>query len=168
MDLGWYDVNDDVLYFIELKDWQDASLSEDNDSNFDKKQLIKLREQIRNHKIRVLVEKSLGVAAMISSMLLDRSIGQRLLRDLHTQAIGLGKKEAGQLKRCISSNTRWAFYHIANWKDSNTTYLNNLNDRYRNQFKGYADLFQVRPYHLITKTQAMRLSDNGTLPFGIS
>ena len=153
MDFGWYHEADDVLYLVELKDWKDARLLEDRDPNYTKEQLEALRTRIRNSKIKDLIGKSLGTAAMLSSILLDRSTGKRLLRDLKQDCTVLDK---------LSTSTKLKFYSIANWQETDTTYIQNLADTYQSRFKSYADLFQVKPYQLITKQQAQRI-----LPFTI-
>lgn len=72
MDACWYDIANDILYLIELKDWKDGKLVEENDPNFSVQQIQEMKRGISQYHIHNLVKKSIDSVSMIMSVLLGK------------------------------------------------------------------------------------------------
>ncbi|TAD99975.1 MAG: hypothetical protein EAZ97_07285 [Bacteroidetes bacterium] len=141
MDCCWYDQNNDILYLIELKGWNSDKLNEEIDPNFDKQEIDKIKAGRKKGHIDSLVKKSVDSLFMFISIL-------------------LGKPYAKQIQACspftISNNTTIKLFTIMDWKETDTTYVSVINDSYRDKFKSYAKLLNIKTYLVMTKTQAQK------------
>lgn len=143
MDACWYDVANDILYLIELKDWKDGKLMEENNPNFSTQQIQEIKEikrGISQSHIHNLVKKSIDSVSMIMSVL-------------------LGKPYSANIQACasftISNSTKIKLLSIVNWTNTDTTYIANVNTAYKSKFKPYAKLYDIQTFIVMTKTQAI-------------
>jgi hypothetical protein len=49
MDICWYNQSNDVLYIIELKNWRDGKLEEENDPNYSPEKIKEIKSSILQH-----------------------------------------------------------------------------------------------------------------------
>jgi hypothetical protein len=71
MDACWYDETKDELYLIELKDWKNNNLEEENDSRFSEEEVAKIKQRISKFRIGTLFKKSVDSLCMILSVMLE-------------------------------------------------------------------------------------------------
>jgi len=139
MDFCWYNQNDNKLFLIELKNWGNDSIDEEQDINIEQEKINEIKEGIYKYRIRNLLEKSLDTLCIFSSILLGRPLGNRI-------------------NNCapfnINTDTEIILLSIINWSSSDDSYISNINTAYRSKFNSYAKLFGVKSYYVLTKTLA--------------
>jgi hypothetical protein len=142
MDACWYDKKNDTLYLIELKNWGNNNLIEENEPNFSKDQIENKKQGIYEYRVRNLIEKSIDSTCMFLSIL-------------------LGKKQGYKIQLCapfrISNATKIILLTIVNWTDKDSTYIANINSAYKSKFNPYAKLFDIKTFLVITKNKATEL-----------
>lgn len=142
MDACWYDQANDILYIIELKNWENNSLAEERDPNYTPEQIQRMKEGISNYRIRNLLKKSIDTTCMFMSIL-------------------LGKVNGIKIQQClpftISNNTTIKLISIINWTDTDSTYISNINTQYKSKFNSYAKLFDIKTFLVLTKDKASEL-----------
>lgn len=142
MDACWYDQASDILYIIELKNWENNNLAEESDSNYTPEQIQGMKEGISNYRIRNLLKKSVDTTCMFMSIL-------------------LGKANGNEIQKCspfaISNNTTIKLLSIINWTDTDSTYISTINTQYKSKFNSYAKLFDIRTFIVLTKDKASEL-----------
>lgn len=127
MDACWYDVKNDILYLIELKDWRIANLS--NDAYSDKR-------------IWDLVKKSVDSVCMFIAILLNKPYSARI-------------QDCIPFK--ITNNTKIKLLTIINCNSEHISYIATVNSEYKTRFKSYAKLFNVSTFVVLTKSRAIQL-----------
>jgi hypothetical protein len=142
MDACWYDQKKDILYLIELKNWEKNNLVEETDPNFTHEQIQDMKEGISNYRIRNLVKKSIDTCCIFMSIL-------------------LGKTNGNKIQQCspfmISNNTTIKLLSIINWTDIDSTYISTINTQYKSKFNSYAKLFDIKTFLVLTKDKASEL-----------
>lgn len=78
MDVCWYEQTTDTLYIIELKDWHDGKLIEENDPTISSQKIIEMKESISKSNINILVKKSIDSVSMFISILLGKPFSQKI------------------------------------------------------------------------------------------
>jgi hypothetical protein len=141
-DVCWYDQANDILYIIELKDWANGIvLNEEENSNYTKEDIEKIKKGITKHHIHELFKKSLDSVSMFISILLNTPYSTKI-------------------QRCspftITNTTKIKLLSIINWTNADTTYISNIHSAYKSYFKPYATLFGIRTYVVMTKDQAQK------------
>ena len=108
MDACWYDQAKDILYIIELKDWHDGKLKEENDPNVSQEVIAENKKGISKYRINVLLKKSIDSLSMFLSILLD-------------------KQYASKIQSCmpfsITNVTKIKLLSIINWTNPDPTYI---------------------------------------------
>jgi hypothetical protein len=140
MDACWYDQANDILYIIELKDWQDGKLIEENDPNVSQEKITQTRKDISQHNINVLLKKSVDSLSMFLSVLLAKSYASKI------QAC---------MPFSITNSTAIKLLSIINWANPDPSYIAFINTEYKAKFKPYSTLFDIKAYLVLTKNQAM-------------
>lgn len=139
MDVCWYEQATDTLYVIELKDWHDGKLIEENDPNISSQKILEIKESISKSNINILVKKSVDSVSMFISILLGTTFSQKI-------------------QFCapftITNNTNIKLLSIINWTNPDVTYISTVNTAYRSKFSPYAKLFNIKAYIVMTKDQA--------------
>jgi hypothetical protein len=142
MDACWYDQANNILYIIELKNWENNSLAEESDPNYTSEQIQKMKEGISNYRIRNLLKKSVDTTCMFMSIL-------------------LGKVPGNKIQLCspfkISNNTTIKLLSIINWTDIDSSYINYINTEYKSKFHPYAKLFDIKTFLVLPKDKASEL-----------
>lgn len=142
MDLCWYHQTEDTLYLIELKNWGDNTLIEENDPSITKEEIIKNKKGISDARINNLFKKSIDSLSMFMCLLLK-------------------KPYANNIQNCIpfeiSPETKIKFLSIINWTSTDITYISNINTEYKSRFKPYARLYNINTYMVLTKEQASKI-----------
>ncbi len=142
MDVCWYDQTNDILYIIELKNWGNNTLVEENDPNFTTDEIQKMKTGISNYRIENLLKKSVDTTCMFMSIL-------------------LGKKNSIKIQQCsqfkISNNTTIKLLSIINWIDIDSTYISHINTQYKSKFNSYAKLFDIKSFLVLPKYKASQL-----------
>jgi len=113
MDACWYDEENKMFYLIELKDFTEANLFE---------------EQSRYGRTFNLLKKSIDSLVMMLSMFLATSKGNELKSEISFD---------------IPKETKLYFISILHIKETQRDYLNFIRDKYRNEFIAYAKLFSL-------------------------
>ena len=139
MDACWYDKAMDILYIIELKDWKDGKLIEENDPNFSNQKIKEMKEGISKSNINILVKKSIDSVSMFMSILLE-------------------KPYSSAIQACspftITKTTKIKLFSIINWTNPDVTYISAVNTEYKSRFKPYAKLYDIQTFMVITKDKA--------------
>lgn len=142
MDACWYDQSADILYLIELKNWEHNGLNEESDSSYTSDKIQQMKEGISDHRIRNLLKKSIDTTCMFMSIL-------------------LGKVNGNKIQLCspftISKNTTIKLISIINWTETDSTYITTINTQYKSKFNSYAKLFDIKTFMVITKSKASEL-----------
>ena len=142
MDVCWYEQATDTLFIIELKNWENNILIEENDPTFSIEEIEKKKRSISNYRIEELWKKSVDSVCMFMSIL-------------------LGKPYSVQIQACapfhITQKTKIRLLSIINWTSSDPTYIAAINDKYKSKFKSYAKLYDITSYHVLTKAQASEI-----------
>lgn len=142
MDACWYDEASDILYIIELKNWENNSLTEESDPSYTPEQIQRMKEGISNYRIGNLLKKSVDTTCMFMSIL-------------------LGKVNGNKIQQCspfaITNNTTIKLLSIINWTDADSTYISNINTQYKSRFNSYAKLFDIKSFSVLTKDKASAL-----------
>lgn len=142
MDACWYDKANDILYIIELKNWENNSLFEESDPNYTQEQIILKKKGISNHRIGNLLKKSIDTTCVFMSIL-------------------LGKANGIKIQQCspftITNNTTIKLLSIINWTDTDSIYISHINTQYRSKFSSYAKLFDIKHFHVLTKEKASEI-----------
>ena len=144
MDFCWYDKGKDKLYLIELKDWGNASIDEENDPAVSAEAIDEIKQGITKYRIKNLLEKSLDTLCMFSSILLNRPTGRRI-------------NDCAPFD--ITLNTEIILLSVINWNVPDFSYVSDINSAYRSQLNSYAKLFGVEKYLVMTKQSATGLFD---------
>lgn len=144
MDVCWFDQTNDILYLIELKNWENNTLAEESDPTYTSEQIQVMKEGISNYRIRNLLKKSVDTTCMFMSIL-------------------LGSQYSNKIQRCspftISNNTTIKLLSIINWTDTDSTYISAINTQYKSKFNSYAKLFDIKTFIVLTKDKASELFD---------
>ena len=139
VDVCWYEQATDTLYLIELKNWGNFTLIEENDPNFSVQQIEAMKNRISTHRIEVLWKKTVDSACMFMSVLLN-------------------KPYSANIQACspftITNTTKIKCLSIINWTNPDVTYIATVNKKYKEMFKPYADLFDIKAFIVMTKKQA--------------
>ena len=142
MDVCWYEQVTDTLYLIELKDWKDGSLIEEQDPNISHQQIIQTKKNIATSNIHILVKKSIDSVCMFMSILLE-------------------KPHAAKIQACvpftITHNTKIKLLSIINWTNPDISPISAINTEYKSKFKPYKTLFNIQACLVLTKIQASNL-----------
>ena len=142
MDVCWFDKTENVLYLIELKNWDNNNLIEENDSFRSAEEIREIKKRISEYRIGNLLKKSVDSTCMFMSILLNTINGKKIL-------------ECSPFK--ISEKTDIRLLSIINWNDEDLTYISTINTAYRSKFNSYARLFNIKSFHVLTKTQAAKI-----------
>lgn len=139
MDVCWYEQATDTLYIIELKNWQNNTLEEENDSTYSAQKIQEMKTNISKHRINNLFKKSIDSVIMFMSIL-------------------LGKPAGIEIQNCspfvITNNTKIKLLSIINWTDPDVSYIATVNSEYKSRFMSYSKLFGVQTFLVLTKDQA--------------
>ncbi len=139
IDACWYDQANDTLYLIELKDWGNNNLQEENDPNFSQIKISEMKKGISDYRIYNLLKKSIDTTCMFMSIL-------------------LGKPYAADIQACspftITNNTKIKLLSIINWTDHDSSYISAMNTAYKSKFNSYAKLFDIKTFLVLTKEKA--------------
>ncbi len=142
MDACWFDLENNTLYIIELKNWENNTLAEENDPNYTSEEIQKMKTDISSYRILNLLKKSVDTTCMFMSIL-------------------LGKVNGNKIQQCIpftiSNDTRIKLLSIINWTDIDSTYISNINTQYKTKFNSYAKLFDIKTFLVLTKEKAAQL-----------
>lgn len=142
MDACWYDQSKDILYIIELKNWENNILTEESDPNYTSEEIQAMKSGISTYRIRNLLKKSVDTTCMFMSIL-------------------LGKVNGSKIQQCspftISNNTTIKLLSIINWTDIDSTYISNINTQYKSKFNAYAKLFDIKTFLVLPKDKASEL-----------
>ncbi|MBK7988580.1 MAG: hypothetical protein IPK11_17175 [Ignavibacteria bacterium] len=141
MDVCWYDQSNDILYIIELKNWENNSLLEEGNPNYAPEQIEKTKQRISDYRIGNLLKKSVDTTCMFMSIL-------------------LGKESGNKIQQCspftISTATSIKLLSIVNWTDPDSVYISMINTAYKSKFKPYAALFGIKSYLVLPKDEASK------------
>lgn len=141
MDTCWFNNEDNILYLIELKNWENNSLIEENDFSISKEEISLMKSNISKSRINNLLKKSIDSVSIFMSILLDKPQGLKI-------------------QKCspftINNNTTIKLISIINWTSSDITYIANINTEYKTKFKSYAKLYSISAYLVMTKEQAAK------------
>ncbi len=146
MDACWYDQANNILYVIELKNWENNQLIEENDSNISPSEIEEIKKNISKSRIKNLVEKSIGSICMITSIILEKPQGNRI-------------RSCAPMNFNVDNTTQVKLLSIINWTDTDESYISNINTAYRSRFKAYARLFDIKAYLVLTKQKAIESFD---------
>ena len=139
MDVCWYEQASDTLYIIELKDWGNNTLKEENDPNVSAEQIEHMKKGISADRINNLWKKSVDSVSMFMSILLN-------------------KPYAANIQACspftITHTTTIKLLSIINWTSLDPTYISTINSEYKSRFKSYAKLYDITTFAVMTKKQA--------------
>jgi len=142
MDVCWYDQKNDILYLIELKNWENNQLNEEKDPNFSQDEIKETKKKISFFRIENLLKKSIDATCVFISILLE-------------------KEKGSEIAKCspfsISKNTTIKLLSIINWTESDSTYVSNINTQYKSKFNSYAKLFGIKTFLVLTKSKAAEL-----------
>jgi hypothetical protein len=144
MDACWYDQQNDTLYMIELKNWENSQLVEENDPNYSTEEIEIIKTKISDHRINELCKKSLDSVCMISSIILNKPYS---------------KKISACAPFTITNETKIKLLSIINWTEKDSVYISMINTKYRTKFNAYAKLFDIKAFFVITKTKASETFD---------
>jgi hypothetical protein len=144
MDVCWYEQATDTLYIIELKDWHDGKLIEENDPSFSAQKIIEMKQGISKSNRNILVKKSIDSASMFLSILLEKPYSPKI--QLCAPFI-------------ITNTTSIKLLSIINWTNPDVTYVATINTEYRSKFASYAKLFDIKAYVVMTKDKATQVFD---------
>ncbi len=142
MDACWYDQANDILYIIELKNWQNSSLKEESDPNYTLEKIQEMKDGITNYRIGNLLKKSLDTTCMYMSILLKKENGERI-------------QQCAPFR--ISINTTIKLLSIVNWAEPDSTYISHINTQYKSKFNSYAKLFDIKAFLVLPKNKASEL-----------
>lgn len=144
MDACWYDINNDILYIIELKNWENGKLTEEDDPNITKSEIEKIKKDISSYRVEELWKKSLDCVCMFSSILLK-------------------KPYSFEIQKCspftITNETTIKLLSIINWTDIDSLYIADINAQYKSKFNSYAKLFGIKTFLVLPKNKASELFD---------
>jgi hypothetical protein len=139
MDACWYDETKDELYLIELKDWKNNNLEEENDSRFSEEEVAKIKQRISKFRIGTLFKKSVDSLCMILSVMLETGYSENI---------------NNCFSFTITKKTKIKLLSIINWEDTDVTYISSVNSAYKSKFGSYAKLFGIRTFIVLTKERA--------------
>lgn len=142
MDFCWYDRESDTLFIIELKNWGNNTLTEENDPNYTTEEIQKKKAGITNYRIENLLKKSIDTTCMFMSILLGKVNGIKIQKCFHF---------------AISNKTSIKLLSIINWTDVDSTYISNINTQYKSKFNSYAKLFDIKTFLVLPKDKAAQL-----------
>lgn len=139
MDVCWYDKAEDILYIIELKNWENNRLIEEDDLTISKEVIDKNKKNISEHRVNELWKKSLDSVCMFTSILLKRPF-------------------SSEIQQCspftITAKTTIILLSIINWTEIDSTYISMINAAYKSKFNSYAKLFGIKTFLVLSKKQA--------------
>jgi hypothetical protein len=139
MDACWYEQVTDTLYIVELKNWENNNLNEENDPNFSAEKIQAMKDGIKYSRIEQLFEKSLHSVCMFMSILLE-------------------KPYSANIQACspflITKTTKIKLLTIINWTSNDVSYIATINAAYKSRFKSFAKLFDISAFLVMTKEQA--------------
>lgn len=144
MDACWYDESNDILYIIELKNWESNSLIEENDPNISSEKIDEIKTGISKYRIHNLLKKSIDSVCMFMSVLLRKPHGNTI-------------QDCSPFT--ITTHTKIKLLSIINWTDTDSSYVANINTVYRSKFKSYAKLFDIKTFLVLTKDKAIERFD---------
>ncbi len=144
MDACWYEQTTDTLYIIELKNWGNGKLIEEDDPDFSVEKIKEMKDGISKSNINVLVKKSVDSVSMFISILLE-------------------KPYSINIQNCfpfkISKTTKIKLLSIVNWTNPDTAHIAFINTEYKSKFMPYAKLFDIQTFVVMTKNQAQEKYD---------
>ena len=144
MDVCWYDQISDTLYIIELKDWGNFTLTEENEPNASIEEIEQIKKKISKYRIDGLVKKSVDSVCMFTSILLK-------------------KPYSANIQACspfeITNATKIKLLSIINWTSSDPTYIASVNSEYKSRFNSYAKLYDIKTFLVMSKSQAVERFD---------
>lgn len=144
MDACWYEQTTDTLYIIELKDWGNGKLNEEEDPSVSELKIKEMKEGISKSNIQVLVKKSIDSVSMFMSILLERPYSVNF-------------------QNCspftISKTTKIKLLSIVNWTNPDTAHIAFINSEYKSKFMPYAKLYDIKTFVVLTKNQAAQKFD---------
>lgn len=142
MDACWYDQATDTLYLIELKNWGNNVLAEENNPNFTVAEIAEMKKAITEHRIKELFKKSVDSVCMFMPILLN-------------------KPYSSNIQTCspftITQTTQIKLLSIINWTSNDITYLSSVKSAYQSRFNAYAKLFNIKAFVVLTKDQASQI-----------
>ncbi len=139
MDVCWYEQQTDTLYLIELKNWENNNLNEENDPNISAATIAEMKKKISNSRIQNLLKKSIDSVAMFMSILLERPYSSNIQECMSFH---------------ITKATKIKLLSIVNWTSNDINYISTVNTEYRSKFNAYAKLYQIETFIVLTKEQA--------------
>lgn len=142
MDVCWYDRVNNVLYLIELKDWKNNQLLEEDDPNISREEINQKKKGISDYRIYNLFKKSVDTTCMFMSILLQKPYS------IHLQACS---------PFVITNTTTIKLLSIINWTDTDSSYIANINTEYKSKFHPYAKLFNIKTFLVLTKEKAAEI-----------
>lgn len=142
MDVCWYDSTKDILYLIELKNWENNRLVEESDPNSIPEKIQGMKEGISNHRITNLLKKSIDSTCMFMSILLGKDYGNKI-------------RECSPF--AITRRTTIKLLSIIHWTDADSTYIAHINTQYKSRFNSYAKLFDIKTFLVLTKDKAAEI-----------
>lgn len=141
MDVCWYDGQNDILYVIELKNWGNNRLLEEDNPSISNEEIEKMRKNISEYRVRNLLKKSIDTTCMFMAVLLNSRQGQKI-------------------QSCapfsITTQTRINLLLIINWASPEVVYISDINTKYKSLFGSYAKLFGIRTFLVLTKKTGCR------------
>lgn len=139
MDCCWFDEDSNRLYLIELKDWGDGTLLEENDGVSTAEKIDEMKKRISKYRIQELFKKSLDSTAMIMSIKLNTPYSSKINDCIPFE---------------INNNTEVTLLSIINWSNPDPSYISTVHSQYKTLFKSYAKLYDIKGYAVMTKSQA--------------
>lgn len=142
MDVCWYDQENDTLYIIELKNWENSRLIEEDDPHISKEEIERNKKNISEYRINELWKKSVDSVSMFTSILLNKPYSLKLQECIPFS---------------ISVNTKIILLSIINWTESDSTYISSINSQYKSKFNSYAKLFDIKTFLVLPKDKASEI-----------
>ncbi len=142
MDACWYDEKSDILYMIELKNWENSQLEEEQDPTIPKEKIDEHKKNISKYRVNELCKKSIDSVSMILSIIIKTPYSSRFQTCLPFK---------------ISSQTKITLLSIVNWTEKDDTYISMINSEYRTVLNSYAKLFNIKTFLVLTKARASQL-----------
>lgn len=130
IDFGWWNEEEECLYLLELKDF-----TANPERIVEKEKSVELIEN--------LCKKSIDVVLMLSAVWLDNAGGR-------------------EIKPCLPARARqkckMKIFHLVRCDESIEPALNAMNDKLKNEFRGYRQLYEnLLTFKIISARQADRI-----------
>lgn len=131
MDAGWFDIENNTVYLIELKDFTNAGLRLETEES----------KKFLDARVWDLVKKSVDSCAMLAVALLKTDAGKDILTCLPQKSF-----ELKQVK----------LIHIIKANEHQKEEIQFLKDSFNAKFKSYKNLFGLKGYSILTYEQAKK------------